>query len=80
MKKSPAWLIFIVIAVWAAILFWAFIIGLKKTFRNKPDPHPSVSKIMENQHRKNEDMMEQQKRLLQERQQKIKDMQDKQLR
>ena len=76
MKKSHGLLIFVVIVIWIFILFWAFVLGLKKTFKPLPrSPRPNVSKMLEEQRQKNADILEKQKRLMEERQQKLKDLQ-----
>ena len=76
MKKSQSLLIALVVVVWIFVLFWTFVLGLKKSFKAPPRSNsPNASKLLEQQHRKNLEVMEQQKRLTEERQQKLRDLQ-----
>ena len=75
MKKSHGFLIFLVLAIWIFILFWTFVLGLKKTFKPLPrSSRPNAAKMLEEQRQKNADLLEQQRHLTEERQQKLRDL------
>lgn len=76
MKKSQGLLIALVIIAWIFILFWTFVLGLQKSFKPLPRSNrPNASKLLEQQRQKNRDIIDQQKRLTEERQQKLRDLQ-----
>lgn len=78
MKNTPAWVIVAVIIVWAFILFWTFVYGLKRSFKTAPPPPRSDAvRMLREQRERNADMLEQQKFLTEQRQQRLKDLQKK---
>ncbi|OGX28169.1 MAG: hypothetical protein A2787_06450 [Omnitrophica WOR_2 bacterium RIFCSPHIGHO2_01_FULL_48_9] len=76
MSKAPGLLSIFVGVVWVAILFFSFIYGLKKTFKQPPrDDSHSAAKLLEEQRQRTADLAEQQKRLMEDRKSRLRDMQ-----
>ena len=77
MKKSNSFLIFLFGVVWMAILFMAFIAAVKKSFKPPPQgAQDSATDLIREQRVKNNDVMEKQKRLMEERKQRLRDAQN----
>lgn len=76
MKKLFGLLLFVIGITWMTILFFGFVIGLKKTFREPPrDNDRSATKLLEEQRHRSADLAEQQKRLMEDRKARLRDMQ-----
>ncbi len=76
MKKSLGLLLFIVGVIWAAILFFGFVVSLKKTFKQPThNKDRTATKLLEEQRQRTADLAEQQKRLVEDRKSRLRDMQ-----
>ncbi|GEM_PF-3918842 len=75
MKDFKGIIIFCITAAVATLLFWGFTIAVKKSFSiSKPQPVDS-SKTLQEQRQRSQDIVDRQKRLMEDQRQRLKDMQ-----
>lgn len=75
MKDYDAAILFIFVAIIAGILFFSVVTGVKKAFNRPPNPGKiNSSQMLREQKRRMDDTRYQQKRMMQDQKQKIRDL------